>query len=179
MPHNLTFAKFLKQKSLYAPAWTAEGLTTGTIPAAFRATAAHVAPDLATRLNEIIRLEGITVLGYPLGSENYCRGVLKKLHEKICKDLPTLEQLDDGLAYLHLLRFCVIPRLSYALRAPSPTTSRPCAEAFDTAILDSLRKYAGLHAPAYKTRGPRRDTGTGDTLADVFNELAGHRYFSR
>ena len=152
MPHNLTFAKFLKQKSLYAPAWTAEGLTTGTIPAAFRATAAHVAPDLATRLNEIIRLEGITVLGYPLGSDDYCRGVLNKLREKICEDLPTLEQLDDGLAYLHLLRFCLIPRLSYALRAPSTTISRPCAEAFDTAILDSLRKYAGLHAPAYKTR---------------------------
>jgi hypothetical protein len=44
-----------------------------TIPAAFRATAASVAPDLATRLNEIIRLDGITVLGYPLGSDDYCQ----------------------------------------------------------------------------------------------------------
>ena len=110
---------YSKESYFYAPAWTAEGLTTGTIPAAFRATAARVAPDLATRLNEIIRLEGITVLGYPLGSDDYCRGVLNKLREKICKDLPTLEKLDDGLAYLHLLRFCLIPRLSYALRAPS------------------------------------------------------------
>jgi len=65
------------------------------MPASFRATAASVAPDLATRLNEIIRLECIIL---------------------ICKDLPTLEQLDDGLAYLHLLRFCLIPRLSAALQ---------------------------------------------------------------
>ena len=91
---------YSKESYFYAPAWTAEGLTTGTIPAAFRATAARVAPDLATRLNEIIRLEGITVLGYPLGSDDYCRGVLNKLREKICEDLPALEQLDDGLAYL-------------------------------------------------------------------------------
>ena len=39
-----------------------------------------------------------------------------------------------------------------ALRAPPTTISRPCAAAFDTAILDSLRKYTGMQAPAYKTR---------------------------
>jgi len=143
---DLSTTPNFRESYFYAPAWTEEGLTMGTIPAAFRATAARVAPDLAARLDAIIRLEGITVLGYPLGSE-----VLNKLLKKICKHLPTLEQLDDGLAYLHLLRFCLIPRLSYALRAPCATISRPCAEAFDTAILNSLRKYAGMHTPAYKT----------------------------
>jgi hypothetical protein len=44
----------------------------GTIPVAFRATAARVAQDLATRLDAIIRLEGITVLGYHLVS--FARG---------------------------------------------------------------------------------------------------------
>ena len=72
---DLSATRNHKESYLYAPAWTAQGLTTGTIPAAFRATAARVAPDLATRLNEIIRLDGITVLGYALGSDDYCRGV--------------------------------------------------------------------------------------------------------
>ena len=106
---------------------------------------------MAAHLDAIIRLEGITVLGYPLGTDDYCRTVLRKLNTKILNDLPTLERLDDGLAFLHLIRFCLIPRLSYALRAPTPTISRPCAAAFDTAILNSLRKYAGMHTPAYKT----------------------------
>ena len=89
----------LKESYFYAPAWTADGLTMGTIPAAFRNTAARVAPDLAARLDAIIRLEGITVLGYPLGTDDYCRSVLHKLNTKIHTDLPTLERLDDGLAY--------------------------------------------------------------------------------
>jgi hypothetical protein len=53
----------VKESYFYAPAWTTEGLAMGTIPADFRATAARVAPDLATRLDAIIRLKGITVLG--------------------------------------------------------------------------------------------------------------------
>jgi len=70
---DLSATPNLKESYFYAPAWTADGLTMGMIPEAFRNTAARVAPDLAARLDAIIRLEGITVLGYPLGTDDYCR----------------------------------------------------------------------------------------------------------
>ena len=144
LQHDLGTPPNLAECHLHAPAWRTHAM----LPDDFRATAAAITPELAPHLDAIVQFHGISVLGCPLGTDSFICASLHALSQKICSDMPKLEKLDDGLAFLHLLRYCLIPRITFALRTPRPLLSRPCAEFFDAAILGSLRRYFGWHTSA-------------------------------
>ena len=89
---------------------------------------------------------GIRVLGFPFGSDEFIDESLKKIVSSIISELPTLAFLDDGLIHFMMLRLCVNARLPYFLRGVAPEKSAPHAKVVDEAIWAAFGTYNGFEA---------------------------------
>ena len=89
---------------------------------------------------------GVSVLGVPLGSDDYIKAFLEGKVRRFLDDFPALNKLTDFKVYLNFLRFCLAPRLHYLLRAIDPAlTQRPC-NMLDTNIHYNLCEVMGWDA---------------------------------
>ena len=130
-----------REAFLYAPLWAATELHAA--PQSFYEMAARVAPTMAPTLPAAVRLDGIQVLGCPLGTPDFVKASLDALTANIAADLAPCARLDDGLAFLHIVRFCIQSRQTYALRTSYPSLSVRSAKALDTLVHDAFSRYVG------------------------------------
>ncbi len=68
-------------------------------------------PDLQGIANdftsEMFSVQGIEVLGTPLGTDVYIRDFVAQNCIKITKDVEKIEPLTDGLAHFQMTKFCL------------------------------------------------------------------------
>ena len=118
----------------------------------------------------MVPLEGIKVLGVPVGSAQWasarCEDVVRELEES----LPLLADIPDMQTQLLLLGFCAHPRFIHMLRGVCPAVLQEAALRHDTAIQASLQGIAGAVLPlpdivVSLSQLPRRWGGGGLTSA--------------
>ena len=84
---------------------------------------------------------GIRVLGTPVGTEEYRRGMLATAFEAMVKPLPALTRVNPQSAFT-LLQLCYNARPCYLTRVSEPHLYRPFAHSFDTALDTALAAIA-------------------------------------
>ena len=87
--------------------------------------------------------EGITILGVPVGTDNYVSATLKGKLEAAAQQAATLISLDDAQGALLLLRYCVNTKMGFWARTVPPSQFLPTASSFDTTILNTLSTIIG------------------------------------
>ena len=103
-------------------------------------------------------LQGLLVLGTPLGSDAFVQSQLelkRAEHDKLLTCIPPVEDLQA--AWL-LLRFCACPRANYLLRVLPPAATLPFAAAHDGAVdrcLSALLGFADAPLPEASARSAR------------------------
>ncbi|OLP76330.1 132 kDa protein [Symbiodinium microadriaticum] len=103
-------------------------------------------------------LQGLLVLGTPLGSDAFVQSQLelkRAEHDKLLTRIPAVEDLQA--AWL-LLRFCACPRANYLLRVLPPAATLPFAAAHDGAVdrcLSALLGFADAPLPEASARSAR------------------------
>jgi hypothetical protein len=116
-----------------------------------------------------VPLEGIIVLGVPIGSDDFVqRTVLQRVRE-LGLVVPLLDLLRDAQMQYLLLRCCAHPRVSYTLRGVPPGLALLGAQQHDATIREGLQRIlpgAELSARALQVAGlPVRIGGLGLTSA--------------
>ena len=79
-------------------------------------------------------LQGMMVLGSPLGSDEYVQRQLQQKRDDQDRLLPRIPRMPDLQAAWLLLLFCAAPRCNYLLRMLPPALTQAYAEAHDAAI---------------------------------------------
>jgi hypothetical protein len=114
-------------------------------------------------------LEGIVVLGVPIGSDLFVQQTVLQRVQELGLVVPLLDLLRDPQMQYLLLRCCAHPRVSYMLRGVPPALARLGAEQHDTTIREGLQRIlpgAVLSERAARVAGlPVRIGGMGLTSA--------------
>jgi hypothetical protein len=126
MEKSLTVTINVGESYIYAPAFQRDNTlhVTNVITA--------MGEDLGPLVQSLLKgmsenRTGVSVLGVPLGSEDYIRTFLVVKANRFIGDFPALNKLTDFKVYLNFVRFCLAPRLHYLLRAIDPAlTELPC-----------------------------------------------------
>jgi hypothetical protein len=90
--------------------------------------------------------DGLLMVGVPLGSREFLLSQLQQKATEATTVLPHLAHLSAQTAVL-LLRFCVNPRIHFALRTIAPADApggKAILQAYDTAIFSSFESAIGL-----------------------------------
>ena len=126
---------------VYAPIWDEAGLVAP--PQTFFDLVEEVAPELTPTIHERVRVKGIEVLGCPLGNDRFVSDFLAARVKIIAKDFAPCAQVDDGIAFYQLSRFCIMSRLGFALRTSFPQLSVLSAKSLDEHMLRAWGEYVG------------------------------------
>jgi hypothetical protein len=86
---------------------------------------------------------GVSVLGVPLGSDDYIKAFLHTKVQRFLADFPNLNRLTDFKVYINFVRFCLAPRLHYLLRAIDPALSLEECANMDITIQINLLETMG------------------------------------
>lgn len=84
-------------------------------------------------------LEGLEVLGVPVGSPEYVRRTMAEIVADCLAVLPMLQRFPDAQSQGLLLRFCAHPRMVHWLRGVSPEDILPAATTHHAAILQLFK----------------------------------------
>jgi hypothetical protein len=103
----------------------------------------RVAPELTASIHERVRVAGIVVLGCPLGNATFVTEFLDSRVEDIANDFAPCAQVDDGLAFYKLTRFCIASRLTFTLRTSFPQHSVRSAKSLDDHVFRAWGEYVG------------------------------------
>jgi len=88
--------------------------------------------------------DGITLLGCPIGSEEYVRTCLERVYDGIARRSDQLSVIDDGLIHLQLHKFCINPMLQYFLRTTSPALTLEFAQRVDLLIWQAILDFSHM-----------------------------------
>ena len=118
-------------------------------------------------------LNGIEILGTPLGSQAYIHDICRI---RMQEELKLLDRLSHGLSHQTawlLLNYCAAPRANYMLRTLTPSAVSDYARAHDTAIRNAFARIFDLpedisHSVPFRSRleMPVRFGGIGLQSAD-------------
>ena len=89
---------------------------------------------------------GVSLLGVPLGSDDYIKTFLHTKVQCLLADFPNfpnLNKLTDFKVYINFVRFCLAPRLHHLLRAIDPALSLGECANMDTIIQINLFETMG------------------------------------
>ena len=77
---------------------------------------------------DVIQVQGLCVVGTPVGASQYVREYVRNKCGTICKDVEKMRVFADPLIRYHILKFCMHTRLSFLSRNVTPpgTWYRPC-----------------------------------------------------
>ena len=124
---------------VYAPIWDEPGLDAP--PQSFFDMAESVAHELSSTMRERVRVTDIEVLGCPLSNETFVTEFPAARVEVIAKDFAPCSQVDDGIAFYQLSRFCIMSRLGFSLRTSFPQHSVRSAKSLDEHMLRAWGGY--------------------------------------
>ena len=112
-----------------------------------------------------IARQGISVLGCPIGAQNFCEETFQKRVDKIKPSLSVLRDLEDSQLEITLLRSCLtLPKVNITLRACPLSHIRNTADRFDSAIrgaLDGIGARAHISEYSLKASLPCSKGGLG------------------
>ena len=84
------------------------------------ALARHFVGDRPMTIQDVVKVDGLTCVGVPIGTSAFMRGWAGvKLRDQI-KDLKKLRLMSDPLIHYHLVRFCGLARPGYMCRTLPP-----------------------------------------------------------
>ena len=87
---------------------------------------------------------GVTLLGAPIGSQDFVRGELKSKVEKIRKIVELLPSIQDPHTQFVLLRSCLsLPKLSFILRTTDTSPFNDILQEFDRLVRGALSNILG------------------------------------
>jgi hypothetical protein len=69
---------------------------------------------------DVIQVQGLCVVGTPVGASQYVREYVRNKYGTICKDVETLRISEDLLIRLHLVKFCMNMHLPFLSRNVTP-----------------------------------------------------------
>ena len=93
---------------------------------------------------ERIREEGVTLLGSPVGSQEFMTREVEKKVEKVEEITGLLPLLQDGHTEFALLRSCLsLPKVSFILRATDTSEMREQLRRFDLVTREALTRILG------------------------------------
>lgn len=109
-------------------------------------------PELLARLKEQYdafsdlpwKRDGITLLGCPVGTDNFVQHSLQKVCDAISTRAEHFSNVDDGLIHLQLHKFSVNAMLPYFLRTTKPTLSVPYAKQIDALIWKAVLDFSDV-----------------------------------
>jgi len=87
--------------------------------------------------------EGVKILGVPVGTPDYVSRTLESVATDIVGVLPRLAPLPDGKVHFQAVKYCVLPKFHYLLRALPPAVTVPVAERIDEAAVAEVAVYGG------------------------------------
>ncbi|KAJ1486851.1 hypothetical protein T484DRAFT_1745382 [Baffinella frigidus] len=164
MEKSLTVTINVGESYIYAPAFQRDNtLHVTKVIAAMGEDLGPLVQSLLKGMSE--NRTGVSVLGVPLGSEDYIRTFLVDKAKRFIGDFPALNKLTDFKVYLNFVRFCLAPRLHYLLRAIDPAlTQTPCN------LLDFNIRYNLLEVMGWDAFDPAALEGwEPDTTQDAVN----------
>lgn len=88
--------------------------------------------------------EGITLLGCPIGTDEYTQSGLEKVCNRIEQCSQDFSVVGDGLIHLQLHKFSVNMMLPYFLRTTNPALSTPHAQRVDALIWKALLDFSDV-----------------------------------
>ena len=99
------------------------------------ALARHLVGDRPMTIQDVVKVDGLTCVGVPIGTSAFMRGWAGvKLRDQI-QDLQKLRLMSDPLIHYHLVRFCGLARPGYMCRTLPPELMRDAGIAdFDLAV---------------------------------------------
>jgi hypothetical protein len=126
MEKSLTVTINVGESYIYAPAFQRDStLYVTNVITAIGEDSGPLVQSLLKGMSE--NRSGVSVLGVPLGSDDYIKTFLENKVERFIGDFPALNKLTDFKVYINFVRFCLAPRLHYLLRAIDPAlTELPC-----------------------------------------------------
>ena len=92
----------------------------------------------------ILREDGVTALGAPFGSMDYCETVVRKRINKIAEVIGNSALLENCQAQYILQKYCLgWPKFAFALRTCPPHFLENCLLSFDELMRESITKVIG------------------------------------
>ena len=82
---------------------------------------------------DVIQVQGLCVVGTPMGSSKYVREYVRSKFGTICKDVEQMRVCTDQLIRYQLLKFCMNMRLSFLSRNVTPDNMAFCCNPLDPA----------------------------------------------
>lgn len=117
---------------IFVPEWLGAGIS--TLPPEYAAlfpTLAHLP----------VVQEGVKILGVPTGTDAFVADFLEKKEAKITSILPHLAALSDGKVHFQAVKFCVLPKFHFLLRALPPSLTLKTAEVIDNTAISAVCCY--------------------------------------
>jgi hypothetical protein len=142
METTLTVSINMAESYIYAPAFQRDN--TLQVSAGIAALGEELGPLVQSLLKGMgENRSGVSVLGVPLGSDDYIKTFLHTKVQRFLADFPSLNKLTDFKVYINFVRFCLAPRLHYLLRAIDPALSLEECASMDVTIQSNLLKTMG------------------------------------
>jgi hypothetical protein len=85
----------------------------------------YLRPMLAHNL-DVIQVQGLCVVGTPMGASQYVREYVRSKCGTICNDVEQMRVCSDPLIRYQLLKFCMNTRLSFLSRNVTPDNMASC-----------------------------------------------------
>ena len=82
---------------------------------------------------DVIQVQGLCVVGTPMGSSKYVREYVRSKCGTICNDVEQMRVCSDPLIRYQLLKFCMNTRLSFLSRNVTPDNMASCCDPLDRA----------------------------------------------
>jgi hypothetical protein len=80
---------------------------------------------------DVIQVQGLCVVGTPMGASKYVREYVRSKCGTICKDVEQMRVCSDPLIRYQLLKFCMNTRLSFLSRSVTPDNMASCCDPLD------------------------------------------------
>jgi hypothetical protein len=142
MEESLTVTINVAESYIYAPSFQRDdSLQVTNVTIAMGEKLGPLVQSLLKGMSE--NRTGVSVLGVPLGSEDYIRTFLEGKVKRFIGDFPALNKLTDFKVYINFVRFCLAPRLHYLLRAIDPALSEVSCNLLDFNIRYNLLEVMG------------------------------------
>ncbi len=123
--------------------WSPSKNASSSAASFFRSRAHHTALDFSRVA--VARLQkGIILLEAPIDSDNFCRQILASKSGALLRKLERVEDIASPHVKYLLLRYCAVPRVSFALRTAPPSVSHLMALFHDEHMFSAFQSFTAV-----------------------------------